>query len=42
MNTKHDPFEDVELSQKEQLIEILAVGMVALLLLACIAKVLFF
>jgi len=37
-----DRFEQVELTQKEQLIEFLALGMAALLLIACIAKVLFF
>ena len=35
-------FKEVELSQKEKLIEFLAVSMAALLLLASIAKVLFF
>lgn len=37
-----DRFEEVKLTQKEQLIEFLAVAMAGLLLLACIAKVLFF
>ncbi len=42
MASKHDPFEDVELTQKERIIEIMAVSTVALLLLACMSKVLFF
>ena len=42
MNNEPDPFEKVQLSQKEQLIEVAAVGLVALLILACMAKVLFF
>lgn len=35
-------FEDIKLTQKEQLIEFLGIAMAALLLLACVAKVLFF
>lgn len=37
-----DKFKDVELTQKERIIEVMAVSTVALLLLACMAKVLFF
>ena len=39
---ENDRFKNVELTQKEKLIEFLAVAMAALLLLACIAKVLYF
>ena len=41
METKQDNFKNVKLSQKEQIIEIISVSAVILLLLACIAKVLF-
>lgn len=37
-----DKFKDVELTPKERIIEVMAVSTVALLLLACMAKVLFF
>ena len=42
MKSKEDKFKNVKLSQKEQIIELMAVSTVALLLLACMAKVLFF
>jgi len=41
MNTE-ERFKNIKLSQKEQLIEFLAVGLAALLLLASVLKVLFF
>ncbi len=37
-----DPYENVELSQKEKTIEFLAISLSAGLLLACFMKVLFF
>ena len=37
-----DRFKEVELTQKEKLIEFMAMGLAGVLLLACIAKVLFF
>ncbi len=42
MEIKKDKFKEVKLTQKEQIIEVMAVSTVALLLLACMSKVLFF
>ena len=39
---ERDKLEDVELTQKERIIELMAVSTVALLLMACFAKVMFF
>ncbi len=41
MNTD-ERFKKIKLTQKEQLIEVLAMGMAALLLIASVLKVLFF
>ena len=41
MNSE-DRFKNMELSQKEKLIEFLAVGLAALIIIASVAKVLFF
>ncbi len=41
MNTE-ERFKNIKLSQKEQLIEFLAIGLAALLLIASVLKVLFF
>ncbi len=42
MEIKKDKFKEVKLTSKEKIIEVMAVSTVALLLLACMAKVLFF
>jgi len=41
MNDSDNPFEKVELSQKEQLIEFIAIGIAVLLLFGCFMKVMF-
>lgn len=42
MKSEEDKFAEVKLTKKEQIIELMAVSTIALLLLACMAKVLFF